>query len=116
MSPKRVGNNSASEQSAKRERSDYPWEVRASAPALPVTERVLPMKILSIILITVLAGSGLLAQRPGVNRKDIYHEVWTDLNKNGRMDVYEDPKAPIERRVEDLLAQMNLDEKTCQTA
>src|SRR5882724_9969131 len=116
MSPKRVGNNSASEQSAKRERSVYPWEVRARAPALPVTEGVMPMKILSLILITVLAGSGLLAQRPGVNRKNIYHDAWTDLNKNGRMDVYEDPKAPIERRVEDLLAQMNLEEKTCQTA
>src|SRR6266852_5514812 len=76
----------------------------------------MPMKILSLILITVLAGSGLLAQRPGVKRKNIYHDAWTDLNKNGRMDVYEDPKAPIERRVEDLLSQMNLDEKTCQTA
>src|SRR5260221_9514376 len=90
--------------------------VRARAPALPVTEGVIPMKILSLILITVLAGSGLLAQRPGVNRKNIYHDAWTDLNKNGGMDVYEDPKAPIERGVEDLLAQMNLDEKTCQTA
>src|SRR3954468_2361911 len=48
--------------------------------------------------------------------KDIYHAGWIDLNKNGRKDVYEDPKADISRRVEDLLRQMNLDEKTCQTA
>jgi beta-glucosidase len=34
-----------------------------------------------------------------------------DLNKNGRMDPYEDPSRPIEERVEDLLAQMTLEEK-----
>ena len=49
-------------------------------------------------------------------RKDIYHDGWIDLNKNGRKDVYEDSKADINSRVEDLLRQMNLDEKTCQTA
>jgi beta-glucosidase len=49
-------------------------------------------------------------------RKEIYHQGWIDLNKNGRMDVYENPKAPIEQRINDLLSQMNLDEKTCQTA
>jgi beta-glucosidase len=48
--------------------------------------------------------------------KDIYHAGWIDLNKNGRKDIYEDSKADISRRVEDLLRQMNLDEKTCQTA
>src|SRR2546421_8259934 len=50
------------------------------------------------------------------SRKEIYHQGWTDLNKNGRMDVYENPKAPIDKRIDDLLRQMNLDEKTCQTA
>src|SRR5436309_15120090 len=34
-----------------------------------------------------------------------------DLNKNGRLDPYEDPRRPIEERVEDLLAQMTLEEK-----
>ena len=34
-----------------------------------------------------------------------------DLNKNGRLDVYEDPRQPIERRVEDLLRQMTAEEK-----
>jgi beta-glucosidase len=34
-----------------------------------------------------------------------------DLNKNGRLDVYEDPSQPIEARVEDLLGQMTLAEK-----
>jgi beta-glucosidase len=32
------------------------------------------------------------------------------------MDVYEDPKAGVEARIDDLLSQMTLEEKTCQTA
>jgi beta-glucosidase len=51
-----------------------------------------------------------------VNRESIYHVGWTDLNKNGRKDTYEDSTADTDRRVEDLLRRMNLDEKTCQTA
>ena len=34
-----------------------------------------------------------------------------DLNGNGRLDPYEDPRRPVEERVEDLLAQMTLAEK-----
>lgn len=34
-----------------------------------------------------------------------------DLNKNGRLDPYEDNRLPIEERIEDLLGQMNLEEK-----
>ncbi len=34
-----------------------------------------------------------------------------DLNKNGKLDVYEDPNAPVEDRVSDLLSQMTLEEK-----
>lgn len=37
--------------------------------------------------------------------------TFRDLNKNGRLDIYEDPRRPIEERVEDLLAQMTLAEK-----
>ncbi len=48
----------------------------------------------------------------GENR--MYHETWIDFNKNGKMDIYENPEASIEERVEDLLSQMNVDEKTCQ--
>ncbi|KAI9463069.1 glycoside hydrolase family 3 domain protein [Russula earlei] len=32
------------------------------------------------------------------------------------MDIFEDPKQPVEKRIADLLSQMTLDEKTCQTA
>ncbi len=34
-----------------------------------------------------------------------------DLNKNGRIDPYEDPDRPVKERVEDLLAQMTVEEK-----
>lgn len=34
-----------------------------------------------------------------------------DLNKNGKLDIYEDPRRPIDERVQDLLAQMTLEEK-----
>jgi beta-glucosidase len=76
------------------------------------------MRITSFLLILFLTGStvSLPAQDQNNNRKGIYHDGWIDLNKNGRMDVYENPKAPIDARVNDLLSQMNVDEKTCQTA
>ena len=77
------------------------------------------MRIVSLLIMTVLltnVGGDLPAQGQTNPKKNIYRDGWIDLNKNGRMDVYENPRAPIDRRVEDLLAQMNLDEKTCQTA
>jgi len=37
-----------------------------------------------------------------------------DLNANGVLDPYEDPRLPIEERVEDLLARMTLEEKAAQ--
>ncbi len=37
--------------------------------------------------------------------------AFRDLNKNGRLDPYEDPRRPVEARVEDLLSQMTLEEK-----
>ena len=46
----------------------------------------------------------------------IYRKGWIDFNKNGKMDLYENPKAPLEDRVQDLLSQMTLEEKTCQMA
>ena len=37
--------------------------------------------------------------------------AYRDLNKNGKMDAYEDPGQPINTRVDDLLQQMKLEEK-----
>lgn len=38
-------------------------------------------------------------------------ETFRDLNKNGKLDIYEDATQPIEARIDDLLSQMNLEEK-----
>lgn len=48
--------------------------------------------------------------------KKIYKKGWIDFNKNGVKDVYEDPTQEIGKRVDNLLSQMTLDEKTCQLA
>jgi len=58
----------------------------------------------------------LRAAKPVVTRKNIYYDGWIDLNKNGRKDVYEDPTQPEDRRLDDLIRQMTLDEKTVQLA
>lgn len=47
-------------------------------------------------------------------KNKIYRDGWIDFNKNGKMDVYENPKASLVDRIEDLLNQMTIDEKTCQ--
>ena len=39
---------------------------------------------------------------------------YRDLNKNGKLDIYEDSRQPVESRVEDLLSQMTLEEKAGQ--
>ena len=52
-----------------------------------------------------------------VHAKDsIYQKGWIDFNKNGTKDVYEDPTQPIDKRIDDLLRQMTVEEKTCQMA
>lgn len=48
--------------------------------------------------------------------QSMYKKDWIDFNKNGIKDIYEDPSAPVDARVSDLLSQMSLDEKTCQMA
>jgi beta-glucosidase len=70
------------------------------------------MKITQLTVLLLLLVN-FIPQSP---KKDIYHSGWIDLNKNGRMDVYENPKVDIETRITDLLSQMTLEEKTCQTA
>ncbi|MDD4158383.1 MAG: glycoside hydrolase family 3 N-terminal domain-containing protein [Proteiniphilum sp.] len=44
----------------------------------------------------------------------IYQKGWIDFNKNGRMEIYEDPEADVEERIADLISQMTLEEKTNQ--
>lgn len=76
-----------------------------------------------LIVASLLLGSGALmwAQKtmktPAVYKPvktEMYRKGWIDFNKNGVKDVYEDPAATIDARIEDLLRQMTLEEKTCQ--
>ena len=77
----------------------------------------------SLIALTLLLGGSTLlcAQKPAKTpatykpvKSEMYRKGWIDFNKNGVKDVYEDPSAPLEARIENLLQQMTLDEKTCQ--
>ncbi len=54
--------------------------------------------------------SEILRQQSGLIRAENGF-AYRDLNKNGKLDVYEDSRQPIEARVEDLLNQMALEEK-----
>lgn len=38
-------------------------------------------------------------------------QEFRDLNHNGKLDIYEDPRLPLQERVEDLLGQLTLEEK-----
>lgn len=74
---------------------------------------LLPLLCLSMVLGTSAQKKSMLkVYNPG--KHAMYKKGWIDFNKNGRMDVYENPQAKLEDRIEDLLAQMTLDEKTCQ--
>jgi beta-glucosidase len=63
------------------------------------------------ILWMVLVSGFVTAQTP---KSSIYQKGWIDFNKNGKKDIYEDPKQTIEARVDNLVSQMTIEEKTCQ--
>jgi beta-glucosidase len=64
-------------------------------------------KLISHIAVFCLSAIAALAA-------DLYHKDWIDFNKNGQKDVYEDSKADIDARIDDLLSQMTIEEKTGQ--
>ena len=70
------------------------------------------MKSLTTITIFILS----VFSNPINAQVNIYQNGWIDFNKNGKKDVFEEPKQPVEKRIINLLSQMTLDEKTCQLA
>lgn len=44
----------------------------------------------------------------------VYKKGWIDFNKNQVKDIYEDPAAPLEERLDNLLGQMTIEEKAGQ--
>ena len=77
---------------------------------------MIPRRILTLALAALLFLSFSAQAAPAARgkQKTIYHKGWIDFNKNGVKDIYEDPARSVEERVEDLLSQMTVDEKTCQ--
>lgn len=79
--------------------------------------RLFPVRYTALFLGCLLALPSVAEVPAGKTKKaSIYHKGWIDFNKNGRMDVFENPQAKLEDRVEDLLRQMTVEEKTCQMA
>ena len=85
----------------------------------------MPSKRLLLFCVTVIAAIFIIISwkkaKPNVVSKEVYDHSsviitidgnsFRDLNKNGKLDVYEDSKQPIEARINDLLKQMTLEEK-----
>lgn len=85
--------------------------------------RVLKFLVLAIIVVFVIIASVIYISKksksnsnmellgdeaPTLNQSGISYR---DLNKNGKMDIYENPNASINERVNDIVVQMNLEEK-----
>jgi len=79
--------------------------------------------ILALIILILVAGIFLYVKKSNTVKEN-YNSLgvdapnlttngqsFRDLNKNGKLDIYEDVNAPIEDRVNDLTTQMNLEEK-----
>ena len=76
-----------------------------------------------LIVAALLLGSGTLLSAQKTTKvpahykpvkSEMYRKGWIDFNKNGVKDIYEDPAATLDDRIENLLQQMTLEEKTCQ--
>ncbi|HKC37027.1 MAG TPA: hypothetical protein VKB95_13225 [Chitinophagaceae bacterium] len=60
------------------------------------------MKSLSVISILLLFAF----IEPVKAQLTFYHEGWTNFNKNGKKEVFEDSPHPVEERIANLLSQM----------
>ena len=70
--------------------------------------------IVAVLIATTLPLTGQESFKSYEPTGEIYREGWIDLNKNGKKDIYEDSSQKIDKRIDDLLSQMNIEEKTCQ--
>ena len=69
------------------------------------------MKFISlpVLIAAAIAGIGAYSIPPATVQTT--GKTYRDLNKNGRLDVYEDASQPLEARISDLISQMNIEEK-----
>jgi beta-glucosidase len=74
-----------------------------------------PKLLMAACLLLVAAALPPSCQQPTGHNGSIIRTAdgftYRDLNKNGKLDVYEDSRQPIDARVNDLLGQMTLEEK-----
>src|ERR1700727_3803091 len=75
----------------------------AGAAALAAAFAFSKSPVMNQLPATVLAQSGVVRMDGNF--------AYRDLNKNGKLDIYEDSRRPMEDRVQDLLKKMTLEEK-----
>lgn len=67
-----------------------------------------------LFLILIVFSTYTHAQVKKVSSSSIYHTNWIDFNKNGKQDDYENPALTEDKRINDLLSKMTLEEKVGQ--
>ena len=72
--------------------------------------------ILAAVVVLAAVSCGKTYEQPelGARKVEIITEgkyQFKDLNKNGKLDAYEDWRLPMEKRIADLVSQMTLEEK-----
>ena len=85
--------------------------------------KIIGIALLSIVVVIIVVFQVSVSSR-AKKAKDLYAQLgeeapvlnvdgksYRDLNKNGKLDVYEDSRANIEDRVSDLISQMTIEEK-----
>ena len=80
-----------------------------------------PLVTLCVLVLIIAAGAAKLlyiddwlikqSLGPRATTIEIDGNTFRDLNKNGELDVYEDSRESLERRIDDLIQQMTLAEK-----
>ena len=73
---------------------------------------LLLVRFLHSMIIKLSLEKKLMTEAPVLT--DEHGFTFRDLNRNGKLDIYEDSRQPIAKRVEDLLSQMTIEEKAGQ--
>ncbi|MCH4553851.1 glycoside hydrolase family 3 N-terminal domain-containing protein [Aestuariibaculum lutulentum] len=76
-------------------------------------KQLIPLLIIGAVSYNTVSAQEFISKKRKVK---IYHDSWIDFNKNNKKDIYEDPAKSIDSRINNLVEQMSLDEKTCQMA
>ncbi|GAA4296390.1 glycoside hydrolase family 3 N-terminal domain-containing protein [Aestuariibaculum suncheonense] len=76
-------------------------------------KQLIPILTISIVSFNTVSAQEFISKK---KKAKIYHDTWIDFNKNKKKDIYEDSNQPLDTRINNLISQMSLDEKTCQMA